>query len=322
MSSTRGSWNGNPNGNWWGLVQKKGPWNETADDRQRAKDRGGYPHAGHANWYDRINPGPYIQTKRPSKPFYTPDKDTVLQKDRNFPSKSRVGSSSVPNRNIYDRSIQSIIGGLGVKKISPLPIDNMGEPSFTPADLPKSIISETLPKRDARRDSTLYSAENPHHKQKTSPLTVAFEHPIVEIPQLSAVRPFSAPSSPISSISPSSAVSNEMVGLNADMRNLGVDVLGVDDSNNVPVPSIVVPTEERNYEVPYAESTLLNENALRHTDKVDANTPLRSEFNTSSVATHHSKMENSKMDFDSYESNPVSKREANSPLEHPIKKVR
>jgi hypothetical protein len=310
MSSTRGSWNGNPNGNWWGLVQKKGPWNETADDRKRAKDRGGYPHAGHADWYSRLNPGPYIQTKRPKNPFYKADKDTVLQPDRNYPIKSRVGrgNGTIPTRSVYDRSIQAIIGTLGVKKISPLPVDSLGEPTVSQTTLnmlPKSIISETMPKADQRRDSTLYSPEKPHEFTKPSPLTLAFEHPIIEVPRISSASPFSAPT-----ISPGSAVSNELGATNAAMRNMELDERPEEDiiasrDYNTPMPTDV------------GSTTAVN-TAVRHTDEVTVLPPInRREFNSSISKAYPEYVDS---DITMTEGNKRGVTSPNSPLGHDRKR--
>ncbi len=221
MSSTRGSWNGNPNGNWWGLVQKKGPWNETEEDRKRAKDRGGYPHAGHANWYSRLNPGPYIQTKRPSKPFYQSDKSTVLQEDTNYKGKqSRRMNATVPSRSVYDRAIQSIVGPLQIKK--PVPVEfSSGIDVFKPNNLPKEIIPEKMSK-DLNKDSTLYPNKL-HRDHRPAPLNLAFSHPIVQVPEITAVRADSAPTrSP--TIAPNQSISQQGTPLEPEQASSAIQV--------------------------------------------------------------------------------------------------
>lgn len=70
------------NSNYWGLVQQRGPWEETKIDKQNLKNTkvinlgggvldGGTIHAGHAQWNSRITPNPQY-SNLPSMPNPSP----------------------------------------------------------------------------------------------------------------------------------------------------------------------------------------------------------------------------------------------------------
>lgn len=190
MSSTRGSWNGASGGNWWGLVQKKGPWNETPDDRKRAVDRGGYPHAGHVNWYSRSTPSSGVQTVLPKSSEFLPekDKDTVVVEDNNYPqTRSMNRQSTVPNRATFQRDRAPLIANRSVRENAPLAFNVYGMNDIFYHDsrdqqksTPQGIISPKMSKRMS--GDTEMSFHTSHESTVSSPFVAAYSHPLVQSP--------------------------------------------------------------------------------------------------------------------------------------------
>lgn len=184
MSSTRGSWNGSPNGNWWGLLQKKGPWNETSDDRNRAKDRGGYPHAGHVNWFDRLTPSSGVPTILPRESFFLPkkDRDTVLMRDTNFhQTRGMRKQETVPTMAQFARDRAPLVATRSVREVAPLGFNvygSMTETYTNDRDQNNKIHGSKL-SIDTSPDASYHTGSN----ASSSPYIAAFTHPLVQSPQ-------------------------------------------------------------------------------------------------------------------------------------------
>ena len=169
-------------------MQKKGPWNETPADRLRAKDRGGYPHAGHVNWFDRLTPSSGVPTILPKTSFYLPgkDKDTVLVEDNNYPQTRNIRKqTTVPTMAQFSRDRAPLVATRSVREVAPLGFNVYGSGTAFYHDsrdqqksMPEGIISPKMSPDKSRSDTSMYGT--PQGDVKSSPSIMPYSHPLVQ----------------------------------------------------------------------------------------------------------------------------------------------